>query len=85
MLRIPAFYRLTVRCKRLLGDLGLIPDVTAGYTALSMDADYSTAFRTPPSFLLPRDKSLESKLLYALKILYHAHAVFRSVASVQLP
>jgi hypothetical protein len=50
-----------------------------------MDADYSTAFRTLPSNLLPCDKSLEPKFSYAFEILHHAHAVSRSVTFVQLP
>jgi hypothetical protein len=49
-----------------------------------MHADYSPAFRTPPSILLPRCKTLQPELLDALEILDRAHAVFRPVAFVQL-
>lgn len=59
--------------------------MTAGDAVLSMDADHSPALRTLPSILLSHDKFIQSKLLYALLILCHAHAVLRSIAFVHLP
>ena len=50
-----------------------------------MDADDATAFRARPSFSLTNDKRIKPNLSQTLKVFDHAHAVFRSVAFVQLP
>ena len=73
---------------RLVGS-GVSKSAISGKTAvdavLSMDTENSTALRTLPSILLSQNEFLEPELMYALQILDHAHAVFRSVAFVQLP
>lgn len=61
------------------------PSSPAVETVLAMDADYSTAPWAFPSIFLLCDESINAKLLYVLKIIYHAHAIFRSVTFVQLP
>jgi hypothetical protein len=69
----------------LFEDLGLTPQATAVDAFLFVDTNYSTTFRTFPPVLLSGGEYLEPKLFYALEILYHAHAVFRPVAFIQLP
>jgi hypothetical protein len=49
-----------------------------------MDANHSTALLAFPSVPLPGNEALESELSYAMEVPDHAHAVFHSVAFVQL-
>jgi len=50
-----------------------------------MDADNPAALRALPSIHLSGNKFLDPKLADILQILYHAHAIVRSVAFVQMP
>lgn len=62
-----------------------MPSAAAGKAVFFMDAEHLAALRTCPSFPFPIDEIPDADQLYVLKILKHAHAVFRSVTLVQVP
>jgi hypothetical protein len=62
----------------------LTPLVSAGKTLRFMNTHQFTALRTGPSFLFVPDEMPYPILLDLLKIVYHAHAIFGTIALIQV-